>query len=104
MALACATEGYALVEGDITADDGGFTNDDAHGVVDKQSPTKKCAGMNVNTGKEASDLRKEPRGQAQLCAPQYMGDAIGSIPPTAPDSRAEPRAANVRPGPVPKRS
>ena len=42
-----------LVEGDVVADQGGFTNHHAHPVIDKKSPTNRGTWVNLNAREPA---------------------------------------------------
>src|SRR6476646_9279064 len=54
-------ERYPLIDCDIIADFAGFTDDDAHAVIDKTAPADFRAGMNFNSGQEPSDVAHETR-------------------------------------------
>ena len=81
--LAGAAQRHALVHRHVVADYGGFTDDHPHGVVDEQPPSQLRAGVNINAGEEAGDLREQPRQQAQLHAPEGVGEALN---PDCPQS------------------
>ena len=62
-------EGDAVVDGDVLADFGGFADNDPHAVVDKEAGTDLCAGVYLDTGKEAAQLRGKASGQLQAVRP-----------------------------------
>ena len=47
-----ASKRHSLIQCDIRAEDGCFTNDDAHAVIDKESAPDVSCRMNLNTGYE----------------------------------------------------
>ena len=51
-----AAERDALVKHAVVAHDGGFADDDPHGVVDKEVLADLCGGMNLDAGDVAGDL------------------------------------------------
>ena len=59
--VAGASKRDALVERAIIADDGGLTDDDAHGVVDEEPTADLGARVNFHTCHEASELRRYAR-------------------------------------------
>ena len=56
--LAGAAQGYALVHRDIVPDDRRFADDHAHAVVDEQSPADGRAGVNLDPGQKAANVRR----------------------------------------------
>ena len=52
-----ATEGDTVVKHDAIANLGGFTDDDAHAVVNKEAATDSGARVDFHAGKEAVNLR-----------------------------------------------
>ncbi len=84
VALAGAAERDALVEGDVAADDGGFADDHAGGVIDEEPPAEQRAGMDIDAGEEAGDLREHAGRRRSLCAPERVGDAVDTRPPRGP--------------------
>jgi hypothetical protein len=61
LVFARTAEGYALVDGAVVADNGGFAYDNAHSVIYKKSFTNGCAGMNLNSRKKSGGLRDKTR-------------------------------------------
>src|SRR5699024_7046870 len=47
------TYSRAVIEHDTVANLGGFANNDAHAVVDKETSTNSCTRVDLNSGKEA---------------------------------------------------
>ena len=68
--VAGAAERNALVEHAVVAHDGGFADDDAHGVVDKEMLADLCSGMNLDAGDVAGDLREHTGERAMSMLPQ----------------------------------
>src|SRR5690606_11578482 len=56
-----AAQRDALIHGDIMADVCGFTDHYAHAVVDEQVAPDLRAGVNLDAGQEAPELRDRPR-------------------------------------------
>ncbi len=71
-----AAERYALVHGDVAADDGRFADDNSGGVIDEEPRPEKRARMNIDARIESADLRKDARAEAQLVMPQPMRNAM----------------------------
>ena len=84
--LAGAAQRDALVHGHVAAHDGGFADDHAGGVVDEETPAEQRAGMNIDAGEEAADLREDARRQAQIVTPKPVRNAVNP-------HRPEPRIA-----------
>jgi len=74
--LAGAAERDALVESDVAADDGGFADDNAGGVIDEEAAAEQRTGMDVDAGEEAGEPRKNTCGQAQLHLPEPVRNAV----------------------------
>ncbi len=64
VAFSGSAERDALVDGHIAAHDRGFANHHACCMVDKKPPPQQRAGMDINAGIEARDLREDARRQA----------------------------------------
>jgi hypothetical protein len=71
-----ATEGHALINGDVITDFSGFTNNDAHAVVDKEAATDLRPGVNFDPGQPATEVRYQPRQPFQLVAPEHPGQTM----------------------------
>ena len=56
--VAGTAERDALVEHAVVAHDGGFADDDAHGVVDKEVLANLRGRVNLDAGDVAGDLRE----------------------------------------------
>ena len=83
VALAGAAQRDALVHGHVAAYNGGFADDHASGVIDEEPPAQERAGMDVDAGKEARNLRENARRQAQLVTPEPVRDAVNPHRPEA---------------------
>ena len=60
-----AAQGHALVEVAVVADLRRLADDDAHAVVDEEALADLGAGVDLDAGEEAADVRDEPGGQTQ---------------------------------------
>src|SRR5580658_5470858 len=69
-----AAQRYTLVERDVIPDDRGFADYHAHAVVDQQAASNLRAGVDLETGPEARDLRENARGQTPTAQPEPMVD------------------------------
>src|SRR5262245_53646190 len=58
--LARAAERHALVERDPIADFARLADHHAHAVVDEEAPADRRAGMDLDAGEKAADLRDQP--------------------------------------------
>ena len=65
-----AAQGYAMVDGHVVAHDGGLANHHSHAVVDEEPSSDGRAGMNLNPGPEAGDLREVARQQTEAMPPE----------------------------------
>ena len=68
--VAGAAKRDALVEHAVVAHNGGFADDDAHGVVDKEMLADLCSGMNLDAGNVAGDLREHTGERAMAMLPE----------------------------------
>src|SRR5208283_4616201 len=66
------TERHALIERDIVSHNGRLADHRAHAVVDEQTPSYLCPGMNLNAREQARHLRNESRQEAHTVPPQPM--------------------------------
>src|SRR3990167_9088770 len=71
-----AAKGYTLVKSDVIADLGGFTDDDAHTVVDKETPANLRTRVNFDTRRPAPEVRHHSRQPLPATAPQRMRQAM----------------------------
>ena len=71
-----AAEGNAVVHGYIVADDGGFADDDAHAVVNKEIFADLGAGVDFHAGQQPSELRQQPRRKPPALLPQAVRQAV----------------------------
>src|SRR5579863_7362938 len=74
--LSCAAQSDSLVEGDVVADYGGLANYGAHAVVDEETAAEFRAGMNLDAGEQARDLRDVARRKAHAVAPEPMTEVM----------------------------
>ena len=70
--VAGAAEGHALIEGDVVANDGGFSDDHARAVVDEHAAAEDGAGMDFDSGEEARALGEHPRDEAEFGSPEAV--------------------------------
>ena len=82
--VAGAAKRDALVEHAVVAHDGGFADDDAHGVVDKEMLADLCSGMNLDPGDVAGDLREHTGERAMTVLPQPV---FGHVVPLGVQAR-----------------
>ena len=57
--VARASQGDALVQDAVVADNGRLAYHDAHGMIDEETPPKLSGGMNLDAGEKPRDLRKD---------------------------------------------
>ncbi len=81
MTFAGAAKGDSLVEGHIAANNGGFANHHAHGMVDEQATAQERTGVNIHASKKTSKLRKQPSQETHLGAPEKVRDAVNPYRP-----------------------
>ena len=99
--FAGAAERDALIERDVAADDGGLADDDARGVIDEEPAAQQRAGVDIDAGKEAGELRKEPRAAAAASSARADAKRDETRQPTGPDSKAGLRAGSAQRGRAP---
>src|SRR5271154_1160709 len=71
-----SAESYALVEGDIVADDGGLSDHRPRAVVDEETPPKLSAGMDLDSSEQERDLRDESRQEGHPMLPQPVAQVM----------------------------
>ena len=71
-----SAQGDAMIQGDAFANFGCFTNDHPHAVIDKKSGTDLRAGMDLDTGQEAGNMRKPARQQFETVFPKPVFRAV----------------------------
>jgi len=71
-----SAEGDALIELDVPADDGGFTDDDAGAVIGEEVFTDGGAGMDVNTGLVMGVLGHDARDEGDVKAIEDMSETL----------------------------
>ena len=64
--FSCAAQCHALIQQTIFPDFGGFSNDNAHAVVNKQAFADLCTRVDLNTGHMPRKLRKRTREEKVL--------------------------------------
>ena len=79
-----AAERDALVKHAVVAHDGGFADDDPHGVVDKEMLADLCGGMNLDAGDVAGDLREHTGERAMTVLPEPV---LGHVVPLGVQAR-----------------
>ena len=72
---AFGTQGHALVQLDVLADDGSLADDHAGAVVNEEVRPNGGAGVNVDTGEGMGIFRHHPGQHGDLHEIQLMGDA-----------------------------
>src|SRR5258706_4287721 len=80
MALAfiprCAAERDAVVNSAVVADFSGFADHNANAMIDEKAAPDLRSGMDLNTGKEAAEMRCQAREPPQPCTPQIVRKAV----------------------------
>jgi hypothetical protein len=71
------SQGHTLKERDVIADLGGFSDDDAHAVIDEKSFSNGRRGVDLDAGQDPSDLRNSPREEWNVMAMEPMRHAVG---------------------------
>lgn len=74
---AFGTKGDALVEFDVVADMGGFTDDDAGAVVDEESVADGGAGVDIDAGEGVDAFAHDAGDEGEVEAVEFVGDAVG---------------------------
>ena len=102
MALAALAAGaaqrHALVEQHVVADLGGFADHHAGAVVDEEAAADGGAGVDLDLGEEAADLRNHARQQRHAPAVKPVGQAVRQDGVKARDSRGRSRGHSWPPG------
>ena len=95
-----AAERHALVDRAVVADLGRLADHDAHAVVDEDAPADRRAGVDLDAGEEARQMRDEARQPVQAVAPEPAARGGAAPARAGPDSRSAPptreRAAGSR--------
>jgi hypothetical protein len=71
-----ASERDTVVEHDVVPDLGGCTDDDAHPVVDEESPSDDGPRVNLDAGQKPHQLGVDARGQLESVNPQEVRPAV----------------------------
>ena len=58
------SQGDAMINGYIIANDGGFTDDNSHPMVDKDATADSRAGVDLNSGARASVISQQASNKA----------------------------------------
>ena len=70
------TEGYALIEGYVVADDRCLTDDDSHAMVDEEAAANLRSGMDFDSRKEAGDGGNNPGSDEPLMPVEAVSQAV----------------------------
>src|SRR4051794_35823999 len=71
-----AAQRDALVQQNVVTDDSGFTDHHARAVINEEPAPDHRAGVNLDLGEEAADLREDTRQQRDVPAIKFMGEAV----------------------------
>ena len=74
--LARTPQSHTLIQSHIFTHDGGLADHDTHAVINEQSASDFCSGMNFDSGQKPRDLRQPSRGKQEAMIPQPVVDAI----------------------------
>src|SRR5579872_3132782 len=90
-----STQRYSLIQRDIVPNDGGLADHGAHAVIDKEASSNLSAGMNLNAGEKARDLRSESRQKTHAMNPQPVAQMVSphSMQARIADQHLEVRAS-----------
>lgn len=80
------TEGHPGVKRAIVADLGGLTDHQAHPVIDKETPADPCAGVDLDAGQHAPEMRQKAPGEPPSAIPYPTRRAM-------PEQRVKPGIA-----------
>ena len=70
-------QGHAVVQHHVVTDLSGFTNDNAHAVIDEETAANGRAGVNLHTGQKTSKLRESTSQSLRLILlPELMGQTV----------------------------
>ena len=69
-------QSHAVIHGNIIADFSGFTDDHSHTVINEELAADPGAGMNLDAGDEAGDLRSKSAEKEHVMRPEPVGDAM----------------------------
>lgn len=71
-----ATERDTVIDEHIVANNGGFTNHDAHAVIDEEAATNHRTRVNLDAGEETYGLRDCAGEEPGTPQPQGVGDPV----------------------------
>src|SRR5471030_1741811 len=71
-----ATQGHALVKRHVVADFSGFANDDAHAVINEETPTYLGTRVNLDACHPAAEVRDNARRPLPAFVPQGMAQSM----------------------------
>ncbi|MNK96625.1 hypothetical protein D3C87_1169150 [compost metagenome] len=71
-----AAQGHALINSHVIADFGGFTDNDAHAMVNEETTTDLGTRMDLDPGQPAAEIRHQPRQPFQVRAPQHRRQTV----------------------------
>lgn len=74
--LAGAAESDTLVDEHVVTHFSGFSDDDAHAVIDEKASADGGSGVNLDASKPAGGLRNKPRNQGNAGLVERVGDAM----------------------------
>jgi hypothetical protein len=77
--LARTAEGNALIYGAIVADNGRFTDNNSHSVVDKEPLAYRCAGMDLDSRYPPCELAYRTRGEEMIGEIDLFKDLSGLL-------------------------
>jgi hypothetical protein len=74
--LPSPAQGHRLVERNVVTNDGCFSDDDAHTVVNEQPTTKRRSGMDLNSRKKTANVRDNSRNERYSATVKSGGDPM----------------------------
>src|ERR1700676_409803 len=74
--FASSSQRHPLVKRDIIADDGGLADDRPHAVVNEETVSYFCSGMDLNASEQPRELRIKPRQKAHVVTPQPVAQVM----------------------------
>ena len=94
-----AAQGHPVIERDVVADLRGLADHHAHAVVDEEAAADAGAGMDLDAGQEAAEMReRRGRSSRQPRLQSAMGQPVQTDGMEARIASAPPPAATARPG------
>ena len=74
--LTGTSQGHALIQGHIVANNGGLTDDDTVTVIDEKSFANLCTGMDLDAGLAHTSLGDIPRPEIMSAQVQLMRQSV----------------------------